>query len=64
MLYPSRQNLRDHNGNSWQTIALKRIHPGGSAIVSTVWSLPSECFSRHTLNLRKVSPEKPSQRQF
>ncbi|WP_333182166.1 DUF3122 domain-containing protein [Microcoleus sp. B3-D7] len=42
MLYPSRQNLRDHNGNSWQAIAFKRIHPGGSAIVSTFGSLSSD----------------------
>lgn len=34
MLYQSRQNLRDQNGNSWQAIAFKRIHPEGSAIVS------------------------------
>ncbi|WP_445299861.1 DUF3122 domain-containing protein [Microcoleus sp. AT3-D2] len=40
MLYPSRQNLRDHNGNSWQAIAFKCIHPDGTAIVSTFWSLP------------------------
>ncbi|MEG4238330.1 DUF3122 domain-containing protein [Microcoleus sp. Pol14C6] len=42
MLYPSRQNLRDHNGNSWQAIAFKRIHPNGSAVVSTFGSLPSD----------------------
>jgi hypothetical protein len=34
MLYQSRQNLQDRNGNSWQAIALKRIHPEGSAVVS------------------------------
>ena len=34
MLYQSRQNLRDWNGNSWQAIAFKRIHPEGSGIVS------------------------------
>jgi Protein of unknown function (DUF3122) len=34
MLYQSRQNLQDRNGNSWQVIAFKRIHPEGSAIVS------------------------------
>ncbi|MEG4884793.1 hypothetical protein QUB75_28995 [Microcoleus sp. K1-B6] len=27
MLYPSRQNLRDHNGNSRQAIAFKHIRP-------------------------------------
>ncbi|MEG4421204.1 DUF3122 domain-containing protein [Microcoleus sp. LAD1_D5] len=41
-LYPSRKNLRDHNGNSWQAIAFKRIHPDRSAIVSTFGSLPSD----------------------
>ncbi len=34
MLYQSRQNLRDQNGNSWQAIAFKRIHPEGSSLVS------------------------------
>jgi hypothetical protein len=34
MLYQSRQTLRDQNGNSWQAIAFKRIHPEGSAVVS------------------------------
>ncbi|HEY9629531.1 MAG TPA: DUF3122 domain-containing protein [Coleofasciculaceae cyanobacterium] len=34
MLYQSRQTLRDQNGNSWQVIAFKRIHPEGSAVVS------------------------------
>ena len=34
MLYQSRQNLQDWNGNSWQVIAFKRIHPEGSAVVS------------------------------
>lgn len=34
MLYQSRQNLHDRNGNSWQAIAFKRIHPEGSAVVS------------------------------
>ena len=34
MLYQSRQTLRDQDGNSWQAIAFKRIHPEGSAIVS------------------------------
>ncbi|MDB9495273.1 DUF3122 domain-containing protein [Spirulina major CS-329] len=34
MLYQSRQNLQDQDGNSWQAIAFKRIHPEGSAIVS------------------------------
>lgn len=34
MLYQSRQNLPDQNGNSWQVIASKRIPPEGSAIVS------------------------------
>jgi len=34
MLYQSRQALRDQNGNSWQVIAFKRIHPEGSAVVS------------------------------
>jgi Protein of unknown function (DUF3122) len=34
MLYQSRQTLRDQTGKSWQAIALKRIHPEGSAVVS------------------------------
>jgi hypothetical protein len=34
MLYQSRQTLRDQNGDSWQVIAFKRIHPEGSAVVS------------------------------
>jgi hypothetical protein len=34
MLYQSRQTLRDQNGDSWQAIAFKRIHPEGSAIIS------------------------------
>jgi Protein of unknown function (DUF3122) len=34
MLYQSRQSLQDRNGNSWQAIAFKRIHPEGSAVVS------------------------------
>jgi Protein of unknown function (DUF3122) len=34
MLYQSRQTLQDRNGNSWQVIAFKRIHPEGSAVVS------------------------------
>jgi hypothetical protein len=34
MLYQSRQNLQDQNGNSWQVIAFKRIHPEGSSLVS------------------------------
>ncbi|MEG4999002.1 DUF3122 domain-containing protein [Microcoleus sp. B4-D4] len=34
MLYQSRQTLQDQNGNSWQAIAFKRIHPEGSSSVS------------------------------
>ena len=34
MLYQSRQKLQDQNGNSWQTIAFKRIHPEGSSTIS------------------------------
>jgi hypothetical protein len=34
MLYQSRQTLRDQNGNSWQVIVFKRVHPEGSAVVS------------------------------
>ncbi|MEG3899533.1 MULTISPECIES: DUF3122 domain-containing protein [unclassified Microcoleus] len=34
MLYQSRQKLQDQNGNSWQAIAFKRIHPEGSYTVS------------------------------
>jgi hypothetical protein len=34
MLYQSRQTLKDQQGNTWQAIAFKRIHPEGSAIVS------------------------------
>jgi Protein of unknown function (DUF3122) len=34
MLYQSRQKLQDKNGNSWQAIAFKRIHPEGSSTVS------------------------------
>ncbi|MCL1471711.1 DUF3122 domain-containing protein [Argonema antarcticum A004/B2] len=34
MLYQSRQKLQDQNGNFWQVIAFKRIHPEGNAIVS------------------------------
>ncbi|MCP2728657.1 DUF3122 domain-containing protein [Limnofasciculus baicalensis] len=34
MLYQSRQNLQDQNGNSWEVVAFKRIHPEGSATVS------------------------------
>ncbi len=34
MLYQSRQTLQDQNGNSWQAIAFKRVHPEGSAVVS------------------------------
>ncbi|MEP6517186.1 hypothetical protein [Microcoleus vaginatus] len=40
ILYPSRQNLGDHNGIHLNAIAFKRIHPDGSAIVSTFGSLP------------------------
>ena len=34
MLYQSRQILPDQDGNSWQVIAFKRVHPEGSAVVS------------------------------
>ncbi|GAX35940.1 DUF3122 domain-containing protein [Nodularia sp. NIES-3585] len=34
MLYQSRQNLRDQNGNSWQAIAFNRIYPNGSNMIS------------------------------
>jgi Protein of unknown function (DUF3122) len=34
MLYQSRQTLKDQQGNTWQAIAFKRIHPEGSAIIS------------------------------
>lgn len=34
MLYQSRQKLQDQNGNSWQAIAFKRIHPEGSSTIS------------------------------
>jgi hypothetical protein len=34
MLYQSRQTLKDQQGNTWQAIAFKRIHPEGSAMVS------------------------------
>lgn len=34
MLYQSRQTLQDRDGNSWQAIAFKRIHPEGSETLS------------------------------
>jgi hypothetical protein len=34
ILYQSRQTLKDEQGNTWQAIAFKRIHPEGSAIIS------------------------------
>jgi hypothetical protein len=34
MLYQSRQTLKDQQGNPWQVIAFKRIHPEGNAMVS------------------------------
>jgi hypothetical protein len=30
MVYQSRQTLKDRQGNSWQTVAFKRIRPDGS----------------------------------